>query len=451
MKPFITITINTDGLLAELHELAAISDCPEPPPAVTRVVFTPTDLRARAYLRTLYEAAGLRVHEDAVGNTFARWQGSDPDAAAVGTGSHCDAIPHAGMYDGTVGVLGGLEAIRALERSGYQPRRSVDVIMFTSEEPTRFGVGCTGSRLMSGAMSPAELIGLVDDTGTDYDTIRQQAGFAGELASARLSDNPYSAFVELHIEQGPELEKLLIAAQQVNGGRPTGARTTAQELQPQDSFTAQTSKMMIGAVTAIAAPATVLFTVTGEGGHAGAVLMPGRRDALAAAAQMAVAIESIARQSPSQDLVATIGQVEVYPGAVNSIPSRVRFPLDLRDTGGENRDQILAEILAAVGRIAAERGVTIEHEVLNADPPAACDPRLVRTITAAASRLGHASTTMISRAYHDSLFMARVAPTAMIFIPCRGGVSHRPDEYASPEAIGAGVATLALTLAELAE
>ncbi|QDT68958.1 N-carbamoyl-L-amino acid hydrolase [Planctomycetes bacterium MalM25] len=411
------VQIDAGQLVRELLELAAISDCPEPPPAVTRVVFTETDLRAREYLKSLYEAAGLSVRVDPIGNTFARWEGTEPDSPAVGTGSHCDAIPHAGLYDGTVGVLGGLEAVRALQRAGYRPRRSIDVVMFTSEEPTRFGVGCTGSRLMSGALSPEALAAFIDDAGDSYDTIRQRAGFSGDLADTRLATDAYDAFVELHIEQGPELEA---------AGLP------------------------IGVVTAIAAPATLEFALEGEGGHAGAVLMPRRHDALAAAAEMVVAIESLARASASPDLVATVGQMEVHPGAVNSIPSRVRFPLDLRDIDGANRDLVLAEIEQATDRIAAERGVTIEHRVLNADPPATSDQRLVAAINGAAESLGLASQEMISRAYHDSLFMARVAPMAMIFIPCRGGVSHRPDEYASPEAISAGVQTLALTLAELA-
>lgn len=411
------VQIDAGQLVRELLELAAISDCPEPPPAVTRVVFTETDLRAREYLKGLYEAAGLSVHVDPIGNTFARWEGSEPESPAVGTGSHCDAIPHAGLYDGTVGVLGGLEAIRALQRAGYRPRRSIDVIMFTSEEPTRFGVGCTGSRLMSGALSPEALAAFVDDAGDNYDTVRQRAGFSGDPAAARLGSDAYSAFVELHIEQGPELEA---------------------------------ASLPIGVVTAIAAPATLEFSLEGEGGHAGAVLMPRRRDALAAAAEMVVAIESLARASASPDLVATVGQMEVHPGAVNSIPSRVRFPLDLRDIDGTNRDRVLTQIEEATDRIAAERGVAIERRVLNADPPATSDPRLVAAINGAAASLGLASQEMISRAYHDSLFMARVAPMAMIFIPCRGGVSHRPDEYASPEAIAAGVQTLALTLADLA-
>lgn len=410
------LDIYTDQLVDELHQLAAISDCPEPPPAVTRVVFTETDLKARDYLRSLYEAAGLEVRVDPIGNTFARWVGSEPDAPAVGTGSHCDAIPHAGMYDGTVGVLGGLEAIRSLQRSGFTPRRSIELVMFTSEEPTRFGVGCTGSRAMAGTMHQAHFDRLKDDAGDDYDTVRQRAGFTGELADATLPDGYYHAWIELHIEQGPQLEK---------------------------------KKLDIGVVTAIAAPATLVFTIEGEGGHAGAVLMPDRRDALCAASEMINSIEQLALSSVSPDLVATVGKLDIHPGALNSIPSRVSFTLDIRDTDGRNRDDLIDVMRGEMIAQATRRGVTIETIKLNADPPAECDPRIIAAATRACETLQLSHQTMISRAYHDSLFMARIAPMGMVFIPCRAGVSHRPDEFSTPEQIAAGVNVLAHALAEL--
>lgn len=414
----LSIDVDIDQLMSELHQLAAISDCVEPPPTVTRVVFTQTDLKAREYLMSLYQAAGLRVHVDAIGNTYARWVGSDADAAAVGTGSHTDAIPHSGMYDGTVGVLGGLEAIRSLQRAGFKPKRSLEVVMFTSEEPTRFGIGCTGSRLMCGAMTPHDLVQLVDADGHNYDSVRTSAGFSGDLNTVKLADGHYHAFVELHIEQGPELEAK---------GLP------------------------IGVVTAIAAPATVEFTVTGEGGHAGGVLMPIRHDALCAVAEMVQSIESLAVENASPDIVATVGCLDVHPGAINSIPSRVRFTLDLRDIDGPNRDAVLKAIESSIDEIAQKRGVKVDSHVLNADPPAISDQRIVDAALKSAESLGHSSQQMISRAYHDSLFMARIAPMAMIFIPCRDGVSHRGDEYSSPEQIKAGVETLALTMAEMSK
>ena len=410
------LSVNTERIVGELNQLATFSDCPEPPPAVTRVVFTETDLKARAYLCTLYEAAGLSVRVDAVGNTFARWEGSQPELPVVGTGSHTDAIPFAGMYDGTVGVLGGLEAIRTLQEAGFEPRRSIEVVMITSEEPTRFGVGCTGSRVMAGLMDDAAMDALVDGQGDSFNAVRKRAGFVGDVSSAFLATDYFHAWVELHIEQGPTLEA---------------------------------AELPIGIVTAIAAPATMVVELTGQGGHAGAVLMPVRKDALCAAAEMIGVIESLAKSSTSEDLVATVGELNVHPGAVNSIPSRVRFTIDLRDIDHANRDEVKTAIESSIQEIAATRGVKAKIQTLNSDPPAISSDWIVGTAERACRDAGLEYQAMISRAYHDSLFIARIAPIAMLFIPCRGGVSHRADEYSSPEAIAAGVEVLARTLAHL--
>jgi N-carbamoyl-L-amino-acid hydrolase len=190
--------------------------------------------------------------------------------------------------------------------------------------------------------------------------------------------------------------------------------------------------------------------IEGEGGHAGAKLMPGRKDALAAAAELILALESAALATGAIDTVATVGICEVFPGAVNSIPSRVRIETDIRDIDGARRDRVLDALHEACAETAARRGVTITSQLVNADPPATCDPKIVAALEESAIGAGKTFKKMVSRAYHDSLFMARIAPVAMVFIPCRGGVSHRPDEYASPEWIGSGVHVLARTLAALA-
>jgi hydantoinase/carbamoylase family amidase len=401
-------------LTRELATLAGISAMPAP--VVTRVVFTEADLRARAYLKSLCADAGLDVREDAVGNTFARWTGTERDLPPVATGSHIDAIPNAGAYDGTVGVLGGLEALRALQRAGIHPRRSIDLVIFTSEEPTRFGVGCLGSRLLSGTLEAGADEQFVGSDGLSLKDARREAGFEGTLSSVRLPSHAYDAFVELHIEQGPLLEQ---------------------------------RGLDIGIVTAIAAPASLRILIDGSGGHAGTVLMPDRHDAFLAGAEVALAVEAAARGSGAIDTVGTVGVCDVFPGAVNSVPSRTRLEVDVRDIDGSRRDAVLDRIRVACDRIAARRGVTVRVELINADPPARSDPRVVDTVEQACASRALRHTRMISRAYHDSLFMARVAPMAMIFIPCRGGVSHRPDEFASPEAIAQGTAVLADTLADL--
>lgn len=408
------IDVDAERLEKEIDALAAFSEAD--PPAVTRVVFTRQDLQARAWLKKRCSDAGLAARVDAVGNTFFRWTGSRLDLPAVATGSHIDAIPHAGKFDGVVGVLGGLEAIRALQQSGFQPQRSIELIQFTAEEPTRFGVGCIGSRLLAGVLTADADDALRGSSGETLRTARTQAGFAGDLATVRLSGHPYAGFVELHIEQGPILER---------------------------------EEIPIGIVTSIVGPSSFFITVEGLGGHAGGVLMPDRHDALCAAAELTLKIESAARQSGSADTVATVGICEVHPGAINSIPSRVRLGVDLRDTDGRRRDRVLQEIRTAADTITQQRQVQITVQILNTDEPAASAPPILAAIARSCRELGLESRRIVARAYHDSSFMALIAPMAMIFIPCRNGVSHRPDEYASLQHIVGGVKVLAHTLAEL--
>src|SRR5262249_8701887 len=178
-----SISVNQNLLLNELETLASFSEVP--PPAVTRVVFSEQDLRARRYIKELCAGAGLAVREDAAGNTFARWTGTSESASAVATGSHIDAIPNAGRYDGTVGVLGGLEAIRSPRHNGFQPRRSIELIIFTSEEPTRFGIGCLGSRLLAGSLDAFVDENLRDQSGNTLKDVRREAGFGADLAQVR--------------------------------------------------------------------------------------------------------------------------------------------------------------------------------------------------------------------------------------------------------------------------
>jgi N-carbamoyl-L-amino-acid hydrolase len=409
-----SVTIDQDRLLSEVDALASFSDAE--PPAVTRIVFTPPDLKARAWIKARCEEARLSVRQDAVGNMFARWNGSDPEAPVVGTGSHIDAIPNAGKYDGVVGVLGGLEAIRALRQTGFRPRHSIELLIFTSEEPTRFGIGCLGSRLLAGALSPEAAGKLRDKDDSTLDEVRRNAGCAGELKEVALPHGYYKAFVELHIEQGPLLER-----QQIS----------------------------LGIVTNIAAPASLRVVIEGSGGHAGGVLMPDRRDALCAAAELILAIEDLARSRGAIDTVATVGICEVFPGAVNSIPSRVRLTVDVRDTNLQRRDLVVRTIENECQSTARQRQVSIHSELLNADAPADCAPQLVEALSQSCRKHQLSFMPMVSRAYHDSLFIARIAPVAMLFIPCHNGYSHRPDEYASPEDMARGALVLAETVAAL--
>jgi N-carbamoyl-L-amino-acid hydrolase len=233
----------------------------------------------------------------------------------------------------------------------------------------------------------------------------------------RLAKGNYSAFVELHIEQGPILEE---------------------------------TRTDIGIVTGIAAPAGMRVLVTGSGGHAGAVLMHNRRDAFTGAAEIAIAVEAAALKTGSSDSVATTGICTVFPGAVNSVPSHVKLEIDVRDTDLARRDGMVTDIAQACREVGTRRNLDVVVEIVNADSPAVCDASIVNLIGKVCGELGLTQLSMVSRAYHDSSFMSLVAPVCMIFIPCHLGISHRPDEFASIGDITNGVSVLAHTLAALA-
>ena len=309
-----------------------------------------------------------------------------------------------------------MAAIEALQDAGFQPMRSIELVVFTAEEPTRFGIGCLGSRMLAGAIALEKVRALRDPEGQSLEDLRRRADLTDPLETVALPKNHYAAFVELHIEQGPLLEK---------------------------------ENIPIGIVQAIAGPSAYRVKICGEGGHAGAVLMPGRHDASLAASELALAVESAALASGSPDTVATTGKWEIFPNAINSVPCEARLEIDLRDTCLETRERALTLMRSASDEIAARRGVKVVWDEINADPPADGDAKTMAMAEDVARKLDLATMRMVSRAYHDSLFMARVCPTTMIFIPCRHGYSHRPEEFSDPAHIAAGARVLAGTLARL--
>ena len=412
--------VDEGRLVDHILTLSKMSD--DVSPAVTRVLFTDKDVMARRYIRSLMEEVGLDVRYDGMGSIVGTWSGDESAQGSVMTGSHCDAIPLAGAYDGTIGVLGGIEAVRVLKKAGFVPYRSIQVIMFTSEEPTRFGLSCISSRAMAGALNGTSLSTLRDADGVSFLEAAKNAGYVLEGVVTEddvvrnASSYSVSSFVELHIEQGPELEK---------------------------------SQTDIGIVTSIAAPSAFRVTFKGQGGHAGALLMADRHDAGLAAAELALEVERSVLDTGSVDIVGTTGSWNILPGAINSVPREAELEIDIRDTDAERRAGVISRVRQAANSIAKRRGVEVDLQILNIDPPATSSASIVETINAAAKHFNLTSQHMVSRAYHDSLFMAQMADMGMIFIPCEGGKSHRPDEYASPKDIAQGVKVLAYTLATL--
>ncbi|GAQ80848.1 ureidoglycolate amidohydrolase [Klebsormidium nitens] len=413
----------TPGRMKQLFEdLAAFTD--SAPPSVTRLVFTDTDMQARKHIKQLMTDAGLIIREDAMGNIFGRWQGSDPDAGVVLSGSHSDSIVLGGRYDGTVGVLGAISAIKALREAGFKPVKSIEAIMFSTEEASRFNIPCLGSRGITGHLDPSILDSYKDENGTSFAEAARAVGYAAASAQ-EFADKTHwkrtglkiDAFVELHIEQGPHLEA--------------------------EGFD-------IGIVEAIAAPSMIRVEFTGKGGHGGGMPMLQRNDPSMAAAELALTIEKAALGTGASETVATVGLWDQSPNIYNAIPRKVQLDIDIRDTVGERRDSVIQTAFDSAAEIAARRKCGFSTKTLFAYPPGTGDERILNAIENASNKLGLSSKRMISRGYHDAGLIAQIAPTAMIFIPCRDGLSHHPDEYASPEQIANGVKILALTLAQLA-
>ncbi|EFJ52855.1 hypothetical protein VOLCADRAFT_55680, partial [Volvox carteri f. nagariensis] len=405
-------------LRLQLTVLANFSDHENP--AVTRILFSPNDMLARGFVKDLMRENNLIVREDAMGNIFGRWEGSNQAGGVVLTGSHCDAIPLAGMYDGTLGVIGAIEAVAALQRSVS----CCYCYRYLNARPLALMYCCTARfRVLPFTLSlihpsavhtlpPGAPIQVANEVGYGAATTREM------LDAVRMAEGDVAYFVELHIEQGPLLER---------------------------------EGVDIGVVTAIAAPAALEVKFSGDGGHAGGQLMPDRNDAGLAGAELALAVERHVLGTGSTDTVGTTGTFEIAPGAVNSVPRDARLAIDIRDIDGPRRDGVVSAVLESAEEIAKRRKVRLVSRIVNQDPPAGSHADIVEAVAASARDLGLSTMRMVSRAYHDSLFMARVAPMGMIFIPCKNGWSHRPDEFSKPEDIANGVRVLALTLARLSE
>jgi allantoate deiminase len=402
---------------AAIARLASFNSDPDAG-GITREVYTPEYQASVEYVAELMRAAGLAVRVDAAGNLIGRWEGSDPAAPAVLTGSHFDTTLNAGAYDGVLGVVGGIEAVQVLRDQGLRPRRSIEVLGIAGEEP-RFVAGCLGSRAMVGQVTPAALDLLIDRDGVSAAQAMRAVGADPErIGEARIDPAAVHAFVELHVEQGGVLEA---------------------------------SGETIGVVTWIAAPHELRMVLRGEANHAGATPMNLRRDALAGAAELMVALERLAVGSPSGTTVGTVGVIRAKPGAINVVPGEVELEVDIRDSDGAARTSVVDGLLAAADELCGRRGLELEIETIARDDPAACSDLVVDATVAACEELGRPFRRMVSGAYHDAMVLGREVPIGMIFVPSAGGISHHPDEYTAPHEIDAGVDVLAGVLARLAE
>lgn len=383
---------------------------------VTRLSFTREERAAKDRVASYMEEAGLAVYEDAVGNLFGRREGRDAGAPAVLIGSHVDSVYNGGNFDGSLGVLAGIEVLHAMEEEGLETGHPVEVVAFTDEEGVRFSLGMIGSRALAGKLTPEDLTTYKDENGVSIAEAMRAYGLdPNRVEEAARSEGSVKAYVELHIEQGRVLESEDLPA---------------------------------GVVTGIAGPLWLRFVLEGEAGHAGATPMNLRRDALAAAAEIAGLVETTAVRTGTT--VGTVGRLDLEPGGINIIPGTARFTLDLRDIDEGVRDRVEGRILQGAEEACRRRGVGLEIETLQRLAPAPCSELVRDAAKRACERLGIRPHALPSGAGHDGMQLTDLYPMGMIFVRSRDGLSHNPDEWSSKEDCAVGANVLYWTVLDLA-
>jgi N-carbamoyl-L-amino-acid hydrolase len=395
------LTIDAERLWDDLMATAKIGATPKG--GICRLTLTDLDRQVRDWFKAQTLTLGCEVTIDDMGTMFARRPGQR-DIPPIAMGSHLDTQPTGGKFDGALGVLAALEALRTLHRAGYETFAPIEVVNWTNEEGARFAPPMIASGVYAGVYQRDWACARADRGGETFGDALDKIGYRGPQ---RCGEHKLSAFFELHIEQGPTLEA-----------------------EGKD----------IGIVTGVQAMRWYEMMITGQDSHAGTTPMPRRHDALLGAARVVEAVNRSARQFPSA--VGTVGVLEVKPGSPNVVPGEVFLTMDLRDPGAAVIDRMEDEIAAQAGAIGSELGLDIVTKTISAEPAVQFDPACVAAVRAAAKISGYFARDMISRAGHDAAFVSRVAPTAMIFVPCKNGISHNEAEYSSKEQCAAGAQVL---------
>ncbi|WP_252504465.1 Zn-dependent hydrolase [Sporosarcina sp. Marseille-Q4943] len=394
-------------LRQSFEELAKFTDEGE---GINRLAYTETERNAHDYLIKQFELAGLTVRIDYAGNVIGRREGRSPDLPVVATGSHIDSVYAAGEFDGTAGVLVALEVMRSLADEGVETEHPLEVIIFACEESARFGASTLGSKAMSGRLDPAYTRSLTDKNGITLAQAFEENGLdLEEVHLARRFQDEIKAFVELHVEQGPVLEK---------------------------------QGKAIGVVSAIAAPIRFHVHIGGTADHSGTTPMDYRHDTLLGGAEIALAVEKGALAELEHGTVGTVGVFSIQPGAMNVVPGSADLYVDIRGTNLESRQRVVVALETAVEDVAKERDLNIWMDKISEEEPVQMDSALVAELKAICEERGVAWLEMPSGAGHDSMNMAALCPTGMIFVPSKDGISHNPAEYTSMEQLMVGAEVL---------
>ena len=405
------LKIDGDRLWESLMELARIGATEKG--GVCRLALTDLDREGRDLFVRWCKEAGCAVQVDQVGNIFARRAGRNPGLAPIMTGSHLDSQPTGGKFDGAYGVLAGLELVRTLNDYGYETEAPIEVVAWTNEEGSRFAPAMMASGAFSGALDLDFVLSRTDPDGKTFGEELVRIGYAGEEPVGRRK---VGAYLEAHIEQGPILEA---------------------------------EKKTVGVVTGAQGQRWYEITVTGQEAHAGPTPMPRRRDALVGAARMVDAVNRIGLGHPPH-ACATVGMLQVSPNSRNTIPGTVFFTVDFRHPVEDTLTQMDAELRAACESTAEEIGLALDLRQIWHFPAIPFDPRCVDAVREAAAAGGFPHMDIVSGAGHDACYVARVAPTGMVFVPCEDGISHNEIENATPEDLAAGCQTLLDAMVRLA-
>jgi allantoate deiminase len=381
--------------MRRIDELARIS---EEPGKLTRNFCSPAMRRANDLVGSWMRGAGMDVREDAIGNLIGHYPSQSPESKTLLLGSHLDTVRDAGKFDGLLGVLVAIACVQHLHGAKTRLPFGIEVIGFADEEGVRYQSTYLGSKALAGTFNPEDLKRTDANGVTMAEAIRSFGGNPEAIASARLDPKRLLGYAEVHIEQGPVLEKKNLA---------------------------------VGIVTAIAGQSRMKITFTGRAGHAGTTPMNMRRDALCAAAEFLLDAESLAKNQDG--LVATVGEITALPGASNVIAGEVRLSLDLRHAEDSVRQAAVAELENRAAAVAAERKVGLQWQHVHQSPAVTCDPRLSAMLSEAVKPHQQGVLSLPSGAGHDAAAMSAVTPVSMLFVRCKGGISHHPDESASVE------------------
>ncbi|MBS0531737.1 MAG: Zn-dependent hydrolase [Proteobacteria bacterium] len=402
------LPLDGDRLWADVMALAEITDPARP---YTRRSFTPLFREGRAWLARRFADAGLTTRIDTAGNLIGRLEGTNPALGVIAVGSHSDTVPSGGRFDGVAGIATGLEIVRALRQSGTRLSHTLEIIDFLAEEPSEYGLSCVGSRGMTGSLD-GKMLDFTEPAGESLrDALRRVGGDPDRLAEARRGD--IQAFLELHIEQGIVLES---------------------------------RSLDVGIVTSIAGIRRIEVVFQGEADHAGTTPIDLRHDALVAAANTVATVRRLAEQLAVEGadyFVATVGILTVEPSASNIVPGRCRLIIDARTTNAALTKQFVETIdRESAAHAEAARVSRTSFETLSDGPPVACDTDLRAALRQGARDLGLSEMDLPSGAGHDAAFMSRICRSAMVFVPCRKGKSHAPEEWADREALATGAAVI---------